>query len=239
MSRSGVASEPSLAREYLEAFVIALVFALFARTFVVQAFQIPTASMEENLLVGDHILVNKFVYGPTVTALERRLLPVRPVERGDVVVFRFPGDPRRDYIKRCVALPGDEVALVDKTLQLNREPVDESAYVRHTDPAVYPSSRFLGIEYRHRDNYGPLTVEEGGYFCLGDNRDESEDSRSWGLVPRDHVKGRAVMIYWSFDPQVRDSRLGDGLGERLRALWRRSSRFVADTRWERTFRVIR
>src|SRR5437588_711567 len=126
-------TEKSVFREYLEAFLIAVIFATFARTFVVQAFKIPSGSMEQNLLIGDHILVNKFAYGPTLFALERRLLPTRSVHRGDIVVFKWPKDPERDFIKRCMGVPGDTIELVDKRLFVNGRPVHDEGYTYHTD----------------------------------------------------------------------------------------------------------
>lgn len=230
--------EKALLVEYLEALLIAAIFATFARTFVVQPFKIPTPSMEQNLLVGDHILVNKFIYGPTTTSLERWLLPHRGIDRGDVVVFKFPLDPTRDFIKRCVGLPGDEVHLENKELLLNGETVDESSYTYHVDPRIYPSSRFLRETNRHRDNFGPVRVEPGRYFCLGDNRDNSSDSRSWGQVPRRHVKGRALMIYWSLPPEEMDAGMSERQG-RWQQLLRVLSGFFAETRWERTFQIVR
>ncbi|MEM7051684.1 MAG: signal peptidase I [Acidobacteriota bacterium] len=213
----------------VEAILIALVFATFAKTFVVQAFKIPSGSMEQNLLVGDHILVNKFIYGPSPTALERKLLPVRPLERGDVTVFKFPQDPSRDFIKRCVALPGDRVELVDKRLFVNETEVDESRYTLFTDPRVYPASRFLPESRRFRDNYGPYLVPAAGYFCLGDNRDNSNDSRVWESVPQGFVRGRAFMIYWSLEPAemvgIEESSVFGRIWERIR--------------WDRSFRVVR
>src|SRR5947199_5190273 len=128
--------EKSLLREYLEALLIAVIFATFARTYVVQAFKIPSGSMEQNLLIGDHILVNKFIYGPTSSALEKKLLPVRDVRRGDVVVFKFPQDPSRDFIKRCVGMPGDTVEVVDKRLYLNGREVHDSGYCYHSTEHV-------------------------------------------------------------------------------------------------------
>ena len=235
-------NDRALLREYLEALLIAVIFATFARTFVVQAFKIPTASMERNLLVGDHILVNKFIYGSTVVTLERRLLPHREIRRGDVVVFKFPAEPTRDFIKRCVGLPGDEVRIEDKDLYLNGERVEDAAYTQHSDPRIYPSSRFLRDHNRYRDNFGPVTVERRRFFVLGDNRDNSNDSRAWGLVPRGHVKGRALMIYWSFEPQGSPTD-GEGTTSRERSRWRElfevATHFFTETRWGRTFQIVR
>jgi signal peptidase I len=227
--------EKSLLREYLEALLIAVVFATFARTFVVQAFKIPSGSMEQNLLIGDHILVNKFIYGPVLHPLERRLLPMREVARGDVVVFKFPNDPSRDFIKRCMGLPGDTLRMVDRNLVVNGRRVDESGYVFYS-PATG------GISYHqpggaHR-NFDPVEVPAASYFCLGDNRDNSNDSRFWGPVPASHVKGRAFMIYWSFEGE---GSTGEWLGwrKKLGQLGKVARRFIPLTRWERTFRLVR
>lgn len=232
----------ALLREYLEALLIAVIFATFARTFVVQAFKIPTASMERNLLVGDHILVNKFIFGPTTVSLERWLLPHREVRRGDVVVFKFPADPTRDFIKRCVGLPGDEVRIENKDLYLNGVRVEDAAYTHHSDPRVYPSSRFLRDHNRYRDNLGPVTVDPERYFFLGDNRDNSNDSRAWGQVPRRFLKGRALLIYWSFEGREppENGRITAARGRsRWRELFEVASHFFAETRWGRTFQIVR
>lgn len=225
------------ARDFLEALIIAVIFAIFVRTFVVQAFKIPSGSMEENLLVGDHILVNKFIYGPTASPLEEILLPVRDVRRGDVAVFKFPDGPSRDFIKRCVGLPGDEVELVDKRLFVNGQLVDDESYVYRTDPRVYSRSSYLPASYNRRDNFGPYVVPAGGYFCMGDNRDNSRDSRFWRrtAVPEDYLKGRAVVIYWSFDPTVRGPRSGNPVERLGRTLASVPERI----RLERTFKVVR
>jgi signal peptidase I len=229
--------------EYLEALLIAVVFATFARTFVVQAFKIPSASMEKDLLVGDHILVNKFIYGPTRWPLERWLLPVRPPRRGDVVVFKFPQDPTRDFIKRCVGLPGDVVELVDKGLSINGEPVKEGGYTYFTDTNVY-RSRLVEEPYRLRDNFGPYRVPRDHYFFLGDNRDNSNDSRYWGPAPASYVKGRAFLIYWSVaTPEDEEEGGGSGDGSALARRLRRLARAVVDfptaTRWGRSFQLVR
>ena len=230
--------QKSLAREYLEALLIAVVFATFARTFVVQAFKIPSGSMEQNLLIGDHILVNKFIYGPTASALERALLPVRDVRRGDVVVFKFPQDPTRDFIKRCMGLPGDVVEGIDKRLYLNGREVHDSTYVYHTDDRVFPRSPILADSLRQRDSFGPETVAPGHYFCMGDNRDNSNDSRFWGEVPQSHLKGRAFVIYWSFASELEGYEPA-GLRAKIRQLGSIALEFFTHTRWSRTFRLVR
>lgn len=225
-------------REYLEAFLIAVIFAVFARTYVVQAFKIPSGSMEQNLLIGDHILVNKFIYGPESTALGKLLLPVRTVRRGDVVVFKFPEDPAKDFIKRCVGLPGDRVELRAKKLIVNGEPVDDAPYTYHVDPRVYSASRYNPTDKRLRDNFGPYLVPDDSYFCLGDNRDNSNDSRFWGPVPAANLKGRAAVIYWSFDSAGEPGQW-PGLAGKLQQLGRVAVNFFSRTRWDRTFRIVR
>ena len=189
-------TSPRLLRDAADVLLVALLLALFARTFVVQAFRIPTGSMEPNLRVGDHLLVNKFVYGGSLTAWERRWLPLREPDRGDVAVFRFPRDPERDFVKRLIGLPGETVAIRRRVVTIGGRALDEP-WVHHVDPRAYPDSPLLTPFYRRRDNVAPLPVPQGSYWALGDNRDLSEDSRYWGWVPRHYLKGRALLVYWS------------------------------------------
>jgi signal peptidase I len=227
-----------LAREYLEALLIAVIFATFARTYIFQAFKIPSGSMENNLLVGDHILVNKFIFGPALSPVEKALLPIRDVRRGDVVVFRFPQDLSRDFIKRAVGLPGDVVSLVNKRLYINGRQVADDSYASHTDPVTYPRSSSASAS-QPRDNFGPVRVPAGTYFCLGDNRDNSHDSRFWGMVPASYLRGRAFIVYWSFEEQESEPTEQRGLGGRLRQIARVALNFLSHTRWSRTFRIVR
>jgi signal peptidase I len=185
----------STLREYFEAIVTAVILALFVRTWVVQAFKIPTGSMENNLLIGDHLLVNKLVFGPTASAVDRTILPVREVRRGDIVVFKYPDEPERDFIKRVIGLPGETLELRNKTVYINGKPLEEP-YVHFLTPAS-EGSEVTSQDVRER--YGPVTVPAGQYFVMGDNRDNSQDSRYWGFLPRSYVKGKALMIYWSFE----------------------------------------
>jgi signal peptidase I len=231
-------ADKTIFREYLEALLIAIIFATFARTYVVQAFKIPSGSMEQNLLIGDHILVNKFIYGPTATALERALLPAREVRRGDIVVFKYPKDPTRDFIKRCMGAPGDTVRIVDKVVFINGHQVHDETFTYHTDPEIISRREFYESN-RVRDNFGPLVVPDASYFCMGDNRDNSNDSRFWGPVPRANIKGRAFMIYWSFASDEGEPIEWPGLGGKLRQLGRVALNFFTKTRWERTFHVVR
>jgi signal peptidase I len=228
----------SLLFEYLEALLIAVIFAVFARTWAFQAFKIPTGSMEENLLIGDHILVNKFVYGPAASPLERFLLPVHTVRRGDVVVFKFPEDPTRDFIKRCIGLPGDEIEIVDKTVFVNGKKVEDQGYTYHSDLHTYPRSDFLESGMRQRDNFGPMVVPPGSYFFMGDNRDNSNDSRFWGTVPAEYIKGRAFVVYWSFENSL-ETAAWPGYRSKAKQLVNVFLRFFTHTRWERTLRLVR
>lgn len=205
--------QKSTVREYFESIVIAVILALFVRTWAVQAFKIPTGSMENNLLIGDHLLVNKFAFAPTLFSVEKALLPVRDVRRGDVVVFKFPNEPERDFIKRVIGLPGETVELRNKKVYINGEPLDEP-YVYFLDPISEGEVTSLDV----RERYGPVKVPQGQFFVMGDNRDNSQDSRYWGFLPANYVKGRALMIYWSFDGS-RDASLLTGLFTRTR--WER------------------
>ena len=223
----------STIREYAESIVIAVILALFVRTWVVQAFKIPTGSMENNLLIGDHLLVNKFVFGPTASSIERALLPVRDVRRGDVVVFKYPDEPERDFIKRVIGLPGESLELRAKKVYIDGQPLDEP-YVHFLEPAS-ESQEVTSFDVRER--YGPVRVPEGQYFVMGDNRDNSQDSRYWGYLPRHYIKGRALMIYWSYE-SGREDYLDEGVGATAKRLFSVVTHFFTKTRWERLFHQI-
>ncbi len=227
----------SVGREYLESLIIAVVLALFIRTFIVQAFKIPTGSMEQNLLIGDHLLVNKFIFGPTRTPLERTLLPVRDVRRDDVIVFKYPEQPDRDFIKRVIGLPGERVQVRDKRVFINDVPLNEP-YVYFLEPPAVASEHSEITSFSVRDWFGPVTVPAGQYFVMGDNRDNSEDSRYWGFLPRENVKGSALVIYWSYESEPSEYEEG-GLGATLRNLGSVALHFFTRTRWERIFHQIR
>ena len=194
------------AREFLEAAIAAAILALFVRTFCVQAWAVPSASMEGTLLVGDQILVNRFIFGPGPTDGVGSLLPRRPLRHGDVVVFRHPEDPRRDLVKRVAALPGETVELAAGRLIVDGRPQKEPSRVRPTT-----------------ESFGPVRVPAGAFFALGDNRADSGDSRQFGPVPLESVRGRALLVYWWW---VEDRRRGP-LG------WWRA------TRWDRPFTPVR
>ncbi len=218
-------------REILEAVVVALLLAAVVRVFVVQAYKIPSRSMVPTLLVGDHILVNKFLYGIRIPGTGYRLPGIRDPKRGDVVVFVPPDDPTRDFIKRIVALPGDTVEVRARKVYVNGQPSEEESHAIHVDERPVnevqdPTSTAVrecqfprpGSDV-FRDWFGPCTVPAGHYFMMGDNRDQSQDSRFWGYVPMKDIRGKAFVIYWSWDweegaplwQRIRWSRLGDGI----------------------------
>jgi len=226
----------STIREYFESIVIAVILALFIRTFVVQAFKIPTGSMEENLLIGDHLLVNKFVFGPTATAVERALLPVAPIKRGEVIVFKYPEEPERDFIKRVIGLPGERVELREKKVYINDRPLDEP-YVHFLQPPGQNSEFHEVTSFDVRERYGPVTVPPNHYFVMGDNRDNSQDSRYWGFLPRELVKGKALIIYWSYESD-REDYVDESAGATLKGLVSVFAHFFTRTRWDRMFQQI-
>lgn len=195
----------SQTREWVESIVIALVLALLIRTFVVQAFKIPSGSMEPTLLIGDHLLVNKFLYGTKIPFTAIKVLPLREPERGDVVVFIYPVDPSKDFIKRVIGLPGDKIEVINKKVYVNGKGI-EDIHAHFAENMILPK----GSE--PRDNFGPVTVPPDSLFVMGDNRDRSYDSRFWGFVKKSEVKGKAFIIYWSWDRErffPRFSRIGD------------------------------
>jgi signal peptidase I len=225
----------SVVREYFESIVIAVILALFVRTWVVQAFKIPTGSMENNLLIGDHLLVNKFIFAPTPLAIGRHTLPVRDIRRGDIVVFKYPEEPDRDFIKRVIGLPGETVELRNKKVFVNDKPLDEP-YIHFLTPPSNDYQEVTSADVRER--FGPVTVPADRYFVMGDNRDNSQDSRYWGFLPRDYVKGKALMIYWSYE-SGREDYLDEGLGASVKRMASVVTHFFTKTRWERLLHQIR
>ncbi len=222
----------SVAREYLESIVVAVILALFIRTFTVQAFKIPTGSMQPNLLIGDHLLVNKLVYAPSFGPLEDALLGKREVARGHVVVFKYPDEPARDFIKRVIGLPGELIEIREKTVYVDGKPLDEP-YAHFIEQPLRPDDPEYG-QHGDRDSWGPQRVPPGQLFVMGDNRDNSRDSRFWGFLPRDQVKGRALLVYWSYEAsgeEYRRTGIVDWVKDTLSAFGR--------TRWRRFFHVIR
>lgn len=239
-------------REYAESLLVTVVLALFGTSFVVQAFKIPSQSMEQTLLVGDHLLVNKFVYGARGSWYDR-YLPYREIRRGDIVVFKFPYDDHAHYVKRVIAVPGDRLKIVDQKVYVNSLPLPEP-YKLH-DPQSYdpygdnfpPASphfpqrsvrpEWAGqiLNYVHN---GELVIPPNKYFVMGDNRDHSWDSRYWGFADRESVMGRPVLIYWSVDASS-DDYTDRSLLARAIGLAHTLIHLPAKTRWSRMFRAVR
>ncbi|MEJ2230454.1 MAG: signal peptidase I [Nitrospirales bacterium] len=203
-------SKKSIIREYAEALVIAIVLALTIRVFfVVQAFKIPSGSMIPTLLIGDHILVSKLAYGfqlpkdcefqvsfPPVTCFSSNIvMNFHPPQRGDIIVFRYPEDENKDFIKRVIGIPGDTIQIQNKNVMVNGRLLKDEAFTQRIDPGI------IDGRINPRDNLAPLTVPPDSYFVMGDNRDQSLDSRFWGFVRMDKIKGRAFLVYWSWNGQ--------------------------------------
>jgi signal peptidase I len=181
-----------IVREYAESILIAVLLALVIRTFIVQAFKIPSGSMEDTLAIGDHLLVNKFIYGSKIPFTDSRILKMRDPRQGDVIVFEYPEDPSKDFIKRVVGTPGDTVEVKEKRVYVNGK--------LYANPhEVHKESEVIPKESNPRDNKDAVTVPAGSYFVMGDNRDRSYDSRFWGFVSMDKIKGLAFIKYWSWD----------------------------------------
>jgi signal peptidase I len=236
---SGKVVRHSSGREWYESLLVAGIFVLFVRTFVVQTYQVPTGSMEKTILVGDHLLVNKFAYAPRLEGWAR-LLPYRDVHRGDIIVFKKPGDdvnPGNVLVKRAVAGPGDTVVVRDKTLWVNGEPAD-GPHVQHSDPEVYPNDPAIPDMARRRDQFGPFVAPPGSWFGMGDNRDNSLDSRYWGSIPRENIFGRPTILYWSYEAEP-NSHVWRGPAAKLRQLADVALHFFSRTRWNRMFRLVR
>ncbi len=198
--------EKSSAQEWGEALIFALIIALFARAFIIQAYRIPSSSMEDTLLVGDHILATKFNYGLTVPLTTKKFWGAERVpERGDIIIFSYPENTRIDFVKRAIGLPGDVIEIKNKRVYVNGEEYI-NGHEKHTDPGIIAFG-----PNKVRDNLAPIVVGEGQVFALGDNRDNSRDSRFWGFVPIENIKGKALVIYFSYKKQfpfIRFNRFG-------------------------------
>jgi len=247
--------KPSTVREYVDSILVTIILALFATGFVVQAFEIPSRSMEPNLLIGDHLLVNKFIYGGRGGIFDK-FLPYRAVRRGDIIVFKAPHEPTHPhFVKRAIGLPGDRLKIVGGQVFINGKALSEP-YARHSNPGSdpygdnFPPSAsspgfFTGnitegwartlVHYTYDDE---LVIPPGKYFAMGDNRDSSLDSRYWGFVDRENIMGRPILIYWSFEANESDYSQR-GLGRRLLNLVRIIFEFPARTRWNRMFHFVR
>lgn len=249
----------STLRDYFESLVVTVILALFGTTFVVQAFKIPTPSMEDNLLVGDHLLVNKFIFGSN-GFFWGKILPAREIRRGDVIVFKYPEDLTKHYVKRTIGLPGDRIKIDNQKMFINGQLMEEP-YIFHKMPdhqnvlvrdifplskeimdrlADYVQNRDLFDSYLYYKNYtqgDEIVVPPGCYFAMGDNRDNSADSRYWGFVPRKNIVGRALIIYWSYETDV-DEHLRTSVADRFYQYADVVINFIRKTRWSRSFRLI-
>jgi signal peptidase I len=232
-------------RGFVAEWTVTIILLLFATTTLVQAFVIPSASMEDTLLIGDHVLVDKLVYAP-YGPISKHLLPYRDVRRGDIIVFRFPLNIKEDYVKRAIGVPGDRLHLLNKQLILNGHAVDEP-YVKHITsymdtyrddfpqgPSTSLPPSALDMLQNHVQN-GELVVPPGYIFAMGDNRDDSLDSRYWGFVPRENIVGTPLIIYWSFEAPTQDlTNPNIGIDHIVDVI----AHFFTKTRWHRTFKLI-
>jgi signal peptidase I len=225
--------EKSTFREYFELIAETAVFVFFVMTFVVQAFQIPTGSMEPTLLIGDFLLVDKFMYVEPQFGWEEKILPRRKLERYDLVVFKYPEDLSKDFVKRIIALEGETVEIKDKQVHVNGQPIPEE-YKVHNDSNVHNKSAYYHYNDVIRDNFGPVEVPPEYCFVMGDNRDNSYDSRYWGFLPLDNLKGRPWIIYFSYRAE-RDAYLKTSLRERLKKF----VNFILKARWKRIFHLVK
>jgi signal peptidase I len=219
-------------REYIEAIGVALLLALGIRHFIVQAFRIPSGSMEDTLLVGDFLLANKFLYGPKIPFTDVRLPGLSDMQPGDIMIFAYPEEPSKDFIKRCVAVEGQTVEIRDKRLYVDGQPFINPPKVKYTD------ARAFGPAGSPRDNFGPITVRPRHLFMMGDNRDNSRDSRYWGELHTRFVKGKAMILYWSWRPDMRAPRYAGPLSLPYMLVYN-IIRFPQRVRWERLADIIR
>jgi signal peptidase I len=237
---------PEPPRSFLAEWTVTFILLLFGTTSLVQAFVIPTGSMEDTLMIGDHLLVDKLAYAPA-GPISKYVIPYTDVKRGDIIVFRYPVDIQQTFVKRCIGVPGDRIRLVNKQLILNGKPVNEP-YVYHkteyidsyrdnfpSDPNVHVAEQAQDMLMNHTQS-GEVSVPSGSYFAMGDNRDSSLDSRYWGFVPRANIIGKPLIIYWSYDaPTEALSKPMMSIDHLLDLV----QHFPTKTRWTRTFRLIR
>jgi len=232
MAKEPKKRDKSVAREYFELIVETAVFVFFVMTFVVQAFQIPTGSMEPTLLVGDFLLVNKLAYVRPVLPLEGVILPRKAIARKDIVVFKYPKEMTKDFVKRVIALEGEKLEIKDKQIYINDRPIEEP-YKVHSDSQVFAKNDAYHYDDVIRDNYGPVVVPPGHCFVMGDNRDNSADSRYWGFLPLNYIKGKPWVIYFSYGAE-RDAWQKTSLQARLKKI----ASLIPKARWGRFLKVI-
>jgi signal peptidase I len=233
MTKEKKPRDTSVVREYFELIAETAVFVFFVMTFVVQAFQIPTGSMEPTLLVGDFLLVNKLVYSNPPFPLEKSLLPRRDIHRQDIVVFKYPKELNKDFVKRVIALQGEKIEIKNKQVFINDNPITET-YKVHGDSQVFTKNGYYHYDDTIRDNFGPVVIPPGHCFVMGDNRDNSMDSRYWSFLPMDYIKGKPWVIYFSYRAE-RDAYMKTTFQERLKKF----VSFIPKARWGRMLRIIR
>ena len=222
-------------REYFVTMVVSVIFALFVTTFVAHPMSVPTPSMDTTILVGDRLVVDKFTIRPGPESWRDKIFLHRPIRRQDIIVFKYPKNPSVPYVKRVIGLPGDKLQVINKQIYINDKPIDEP-YKKHIDSTIYSDPNIGYAQYYKRDNFGPILIPEKSYFMMGDNRDNSEDSRFWGFVPESHIIGRPLFVFWSYeDDPYRELNTGETVALYLK----RALNFLNKTRWTRTFHLIR
>lgn len=232
-AKKSTAKKESVTAEYIKAILLAVALAFFIRTFIVQAFRIPSGSMEDTLLVGDFLLANKFIYGIRIPFTSIRLPELRAPAPGDVIIFQYPQDLSRDFIKRVIAGPGQTVKIKDKILYVDNKRTIDPPKSKYVDPFILNRKSSGG----KRDNYGPEIVPEGHYFVMGDNRDSSDDSRYWGFLNRDLIRGKAFILYWSWAPD-RNAPEYNNLTSLPGSMLYNLLHFPARTRWGRIGNLV-
>jgi signal peptidase I len=219
--------EVGIFREYFELIAETLVYVFFVMTFLLQSFVIPTGSMKDNILIGDHILVDKVSYSKSLGFIDSFMLPQLKIKRGMIVTFKSPAEMEKEYVKRVIGLPGETIKIVNKKVYINDKPLDES-YTFFKDP---------NIERSYRDNLPDFKIPKKHYFCMGDNRDHSYDSRFWGPVPADYIIGKPWRIYWSYESTTEEY-LTEGVMHKIKDIFNTFIHFFTKTRWNRTVKKI-
>ncbi|HVN77448.1 MAG TPA: signal peptidase I [Terriglobia bacterium] len=227
----------SAAREWLESLVFSLIFVFFFTSFIAQATQVPTESMKPTILVGDHFFLDKFAFPANYPDFMSRILPVRSVKRGDIVAFKSPENPKVPFIKRVIGVPGDILEIRDKVVYINGRKLDEP-YKYLIDPNIYERGSGIPQDYLVRDNYGPVRIPPYCYFMMGDNRDNSNDSRYWGFVKAQYIIGKPLFIYWSYEADPYDPRPKSVI-EYAKEYGSVALNFFTRTRWSRTGKILR
>ena len=229
--------DKSVFREYFELIAETAIFVFFVMTFVVQAFQIPTGSMESTLLVGDFLLVNKLSYARPYFPIEKVLLPRKDLERHDIIVFKYPRELQKDFVKRIIALEGEKIEIKNKQVYIDGQAIDEP-YKHHSDSDIRGNSpQHFSFDIQ-RDNFGPVVIPDDSYFMMGDNRDDSADSRYFGFLEKEYIVGRPLIVFWSYEDDS-DAYLRTSIPEMLKLYAERIIFFFTKTRWSRMGHLVR